>query len=76
MGGEQFDLYTETVTMPSGERLVVEARRPKLGNGESIIVIRTLGGVPRWKEVLDHDSDLDARVATLSAGLTEGRFPA
>ena len=74
--GEQFDLYTEMVTMPDGEVFVIEARRPKLGAGDSLVVVRSLVGLPRWREVLDHHADLDARVTEIADDLREGRWPA
>ena len=74
--GEQFDLRTEMVTMPHGEVLIVEAQRPKLGSGDSLVFVRSLAALPRWREVLDHHADLDARVAEIANGLRAGRWPA
>jgi hypothetical protein len=73
--GEQFDLHTAMVTTPTGERLVVEARRPKLGSGEAVLVIRSVVGVERWRETLPHAADLDQRVSELAADLEAGSSP-
>ena len=74
--GEQFNLYTQMVTMPDGEVFIVEAQRPKLGSGDSLVFVRSLAGLPRWREVLDHHADLDARVTEIANGLRDGRWPA
>ena len=74
--GEQFDQYTEMVTTPDGGTFVVEARRPKLGDGDSLLVIRSVAGLPRWREVLRHDTDLNERVRAIADDLQHGRWPA
>jgi hypothetical protein len=75
VGGEQLELWIDVAQDPAGRTWTVEARRPKLGRGSAIVVVRSALGVERHREVLDRDQDVEERVSEIASLIVKDGLP-
>ena len=73
--GEQLERRSEMVTAPDGRQWLIQATRPRVPWAQWQVVIASLSGLAKHREVLDADADAAERVNILANMVQEGRWP-
>ena len=73
--GERLELASEVVTAPDGRQWLIQASRPRFAKAEWQVVIASLAGLAKHREVLPADADAAARVTTLAELVQQGGWP-
>ena len=72
---ERLDLASEMVTAPDGRQWLIQASRPRVREGEWQVVIASLAGLAKHREVLAAGADAAGRVTTLAELVKRGGWP-
>ena len=73
--GERLERASEMVTAPDGCQWLIQATRPRVAAAEWHVVISSLAGLAKHREVLDAEADAAERVTILADMVQQGEWP-